>query len=622
MSVIHSPQKPIIDARLWLFPVAMVALLSVLFFRLWYFQVVRTDDLAARAAASLEMTVPQPAPRGLIFDRYGELVAGVRPEIVVTAIPEIVSKHPDVLPKVAQLLEVDVAKLEKEIEEGNWRRHLPVPIYAGATVEAGSKVAEAAEYLPGIGVSTVPMRYYPDTKSFTHVLGYVWVPNGADVERIRKTGTEPADYVGKQGIERAYESDLMGEAGTERVEVDAKRRPKRVVGRDSATPGRQLSLTLDADLQRFTSRLMEERGFTGGVVALEPSTGEVLAMVSSPTFNQAVFEGGITQKEWDALQNDPRVPMMNRSIQTPLAPGSTFKIVTTIAAARMGQFSPNESFVCRGGYRMGNKTFKCLGVHGAISFHRAMEKSCNSYFSALGHRVGREKLAEVAAELGLGERTEIEIGGEVRGDLPNERWLKRARDPAVWYGGDVVNASLGQGAVAATPLQMAQIAALVANNGTTYKPHFVKTVTEPDGRNRSHPVEPIVSKSIDLPAEFWADLRTSLVSVIQSGTARSAQIPGVIWGGKTGSAEHRKKEKTHGWFVGFAPADDPKIAICVRIEAAGHGGDVAAPVAKEVVKRYLDRLSRRAAAAARASSATSGAGSIANNSSAEASPSR
>jgi len=622
MSVIHSPERPQIDARLWLFPASMVAVLAVLFLRLWYFQVVRSDELSERAVASLEMTVPQPAPRGLIFDRYGELVAGVRPEIVVTAIPDVVAKNPEVLPEVARLLGADVRELQSELDKGQWRRHLPVPIFAGASVEAGSRVAEATENLPGIGVSSVPMRYYPDTKSFTHVLGYVWVPNQDDVDRLRAANLEPADYVGKQGVERAYESDLMGDIGSERVEVDARRRPKRVVGRDSPQPGRQLALTLDADLQRFGTRLMAERGYTGGIVAIEPATGEVLALVSAPTFDQAVFEGGISQAEWKTLQEDPKVPMMNRSIQTALAPGSTFKIVTAIAAAREGKFSPTEAIVCRGGYRLGNRTFRCLGVHGAISFHRAMEKSCNTYFSALGHRVGREKLAEVAAELGLGERTGIEIGGEVRGDLPNERWLKRARNPQVWYGGDVVNASLGQGAVATTPLQMAQIAALVANNGRSYVPHLVRSVTEPDGRDSQKPIDPKISREIQLPVEFWSDMRRSLVSVIETGTARSAQIPGLQWGGKTGSAEHVKREKTHGWFVGFAPADNPKIAICVRIEAAGHGGDVAAPVAKEMVKRYLDRLARREAAASRASAASVGSGSSSNNASAASAPSR
>ncbi|RYG48235.1 penicillin-binding protein 2 [bacterium] len=597
MSVIHAPRKPELEARLLVFPLVMAGALGVLFLRLWYFQVVKAGDLSERATASQEMTVATPAPRGLMVDRYGELVAGVRPELVVTAVPSMIEKHPETLDKLAALLSVDVKKLKKRVEEAFYRRHLPTPIYVGVPVDIGSRIAEAGDDLPGIDVESRSMRYYPDSKSISHLMGYVSVPSERDVERLKSQGIEPADYVGKGGVERAYESDLMGAKGEERLEIDAKRRPVRILGRDASVPGKRLQLTIDLDLQRYVTALLAQAGHKGAIVALEPSTGEVLAMVSAPTYDLSLFKGGITKTDWDLLNNDPRKPMLNRAIQSAYAPGSTFKIVTTLSAQENGMFDSNAYIYCNGGFQLGRHRFGCLGHHGAIPFERAMEKSCNTYFSTLGYRLGREKLLKTAEEVGLGARTGVELTGEVRGDLPNDRWIKRARKPAVWYGGDVVNASLGQGAVNTTPLQMASVASLVANDGVSYVPHFVRSIHDADSRGRAREVQPEIGHKVEASADFWATLKHALVGVIQEGTAKVAKIDGVVWGGKTGSAEHRRGTNTHGWFVGVAPMESPRIAVAVVLESAGHGGDVAAPLAREVVRHYLASLAKRAAKA-------------------------
>ncbi|RYG37628.1 penicillin-binding protein 2 [bacterium] len=593
--MIHAPRKPELDARLLVFPIGMVGALGVLFLRLWYFQVVKAGDLSERATASQEMTVATPAPRGLMVDRTGALVAGVRPELVVTAVPSEIDKHPETLERLAALLQVDVKKLRKRVDEALYRRHLPTPIFVGVSVETGSRIAEAGEDLPGIDVKSQSMRFYPDPTSVSHLMGYVSVPSEKDVARLNSQGIEPADYVGKGGVERAYESDLMGAKGEERLEIDAKRRPVRILGRDASLPGKRLELTVDIDLQRYATALLAQGGFKGSIVALEPSTGEVLAMVSAPTYDLSLFKGGISRTDWDMLNKDPRKPMLNRAVQSAYAPGSTFKIVTALAAQENGMFDPNAYIFCGGGFQLGRHRFKCLGHHGSIPFERAMEKSCNTYFSTLGYRLGREKLLKTAEEVGLGARTGIELTGEIRGDLPNERWLNRARKPAVWYGGDVVNASLGQGAVDTTPLQMACVASLVANDGVSYVPHLVRSVHDADSRGRARMIEPEVARKVEVSPEFWITLKHALVGVIQEGTARAARIDGVVWGGKTGSAEHRRGTSTHGWFVGVAPMDSPKIAVSVVLESAGHGGDVAAPIAREVVRHYLAALSRRAA---------------------------
>lgn len=596
MSVIHTPRKPELDLRLVAFPAVMGLALTVLFLRLWYFQVVLAPELEEKADASREIKVTKPAPRGLIYDRNGVLVAAVRPEIVVTAIPAVVQKNPKVLDEVASILKVDVSKLEAKVKDAAWRRYVPTPIYMGAPVEAGTRIAEAGDDLPGIGVESQSMRYYPDTVSFTHVLGYVWTPTKDEVKRLTDQGLTPAEYIGKQGVERAYETDLMGEPGDERMEIDAKRRPVRVVGRDNPIPGKRLVLTLDADLQKYATSLMGGKGYKGAVVALEPKTGEVLCLVSSPTYDERVFENGISQADWRQLNEDPNKPMLDRSVQSAYAPGSTFKLITSLAAYRAGKFDPNFTVYCDGGFHLGHKIFRCEGHHGAITFERALEKSCNTYFATLGNMVGRERLVQAAEDMGLGSHTGIEIGDR-RGDLPTESWLKRNRRPAVWYGGDAINASIGQGADNATPLQMACVASLVANDGASYVPHLVREIKDPTGETPPQHIQPQVAHSVTASPEFWSILKDAMTRVVESGTAQSARINGVVWAGKTGSAEHGHAFKTHSWFIGFAPVDNPKIAICAMVESAGQGGEVAAPIARDIVQRYLLRAERKKAAA-------------------------
>ncbi|HVL40032.1 MAG TPA: penicillin-binding transpeptidase domain-containing protein, partial [Fimbriimonadaceae bacterium] len=271
--------------------------------------------------------------------------------------------------------------------------------------------------------------------------------------------------------------------------------------------------------------------------------------------------------------------------QSAYAPGSTFKIVTTLAAARRGVFDPNRTVVCAGGYRVGPRFVRCLGRHGSISFHRAFAKSCNTYFIDLGMRAGETALKEAALAVGLGARSGIDLRSESRGIVPTKEWLERWRKDPRWYPGDQANLSIGQGELAVTPIQMANLMALVANDGRQFRPHLVKGAQSFDGE--LEPREPEPAHEIDVAPQVWAALRRALQAVVDEGTAQVAKLPGLPWGGKTGSAEHRRGKLTHSWFVGLAPAENPKIAICVFVEAAGHGSEVAAPVAREIVRAYL-----------------------------------
>lgn len=567
------------------FLIAVGVWLVIIFLRLWYLQVVKSEELQTKAETMRTTSVSKLAPRGLVYDRNGVLIAGIKPQIVLTAKPAIIKKNPWVIDKVALMLDTSAEKLNDKVKDNAFRPYIAVPIYVGVPIETATKIAEAGQYLPGVGVEYIPMRSYKDTIHYSHVLGYVWTPSEKDVKRLDEKGLVPADYVGKDGLERVFESDLMGKPGVERLEVDARRRPQRVVERNNAIPGTKLILSLDSELQKYAYEQLQ--GKRGAVVALDPKTGEVLALVSSPSFDTKLFEGGISKKDWDPLINDPAKPLYNRAVLSHYAPGSTFKLVNAIAAAETGKFDPNRYAICNGYYKVGNKSFKCLGNHGAVSFDHALAVSCNAYFADEGMRIGPDDLKRVALQCGLGQETGIDLPSEDGGIVPTREWLDAHK--LKWYPGDTVNMSVGQGALAATPLQMACVAALVANNGVSYKPHLVRAKIRP-GENPKPTVEiPRVLAKVDLPLNFWNTLKTGMLHVMESGTGRGIPpIPNVRWGGKTGSAEHAKASLTHSWFVGIAPIDDPKIVIAVVVEAAGHGSKVAAPIARNVVAKYLE----------------------------------
>jgi penicillin-binding protein 2 len=381
----------------------------------------------------------------------------------------------------------------------------------------------------------------------------------------------------------------MGQIGAESFEIDNRGRPKRAVERAQAKPGRRVLLSLDSRLQVLATQLLAGR--KGAVVAIEPSTGEVLCLVSSPTYDSKLFDGGIRAGDWNTLRTDETSPLTNRAIRSSYAPGSSFKIVTTLASLFAGQFSATRSVYCRGYFEVGNRKTKCMGHHGAISFDRAFRKSCNTYFIRIGYDAGIENLRKAALACGLGAKTGIDLPAEGKGIIPTEEWLAQFNPPAKWYPGDTVNVCIGQGMVGVTPLQMASLVSLVANNGVSYVPHVVRAFKDPLSESEPTIVKPKELVRVQAPPELWQGLKGGMVGVIQDGTAGSARIQGLTWGGKTGSSEHRKGAKTHSWFVGIAPIEQPKIVVAVLVEESGHGGEVAAPIARQLVERFLSKAS-------------------------------
>jgi penicillin-binding protein 2 len=399
---------------------------------------------------------------------------------------------------------------------------------------------------------------------------------------VRKRQALPS-FVGKVGIERVYDETLMGLSGRDWVEIDTRGRPLRDSVSDPPIPGSNLALTIDLQLQRTAERLLNGR--KGAVVAIDPNNGEVLCLASGPSFDPNVFARRAPRSTIRSLLKDERLPLLDRAVSSAYAPGSTFKIATLIAGVRSGALTANTHFTCTGSMRIGGRTFRCLGRHGTVAYHRAMQKSCNIFFAKLGQAVDREILAETAMMMGLGKETGIDLLSERAGSIPSDEWL--AKRQLKWYPGDIVNMAVGQGYVSCTPLQMAGYAGLVATRGQRFRLHLVKSVIPPGQDGIARATQRELVEKIEIPAEWWDRLNSALIAVVQGGTAKGAQIPGIQVAGKTGSSEHTSGKRTHGWFVGFAPAENPRIAIAVVMEAAGHGGEVAVPVAKEVIEAYL-----------------------------------
>lgn len=560
-----------------------------LVFRLWYLQIVRNEELTKLAVSARTISVAIPAPRGLIVDRYGIPIATVKPSLALMVTPGEIAKFPEKIKRLANTVGMDEQDLQSAIQENMFRKLLPFVAKAGLTPEQAVSVEEQRAFLPGAFVRTLSVREYPIGAPFAHVVGYVGGLSPADVERLTEAGRDLPNFVGKVGIERAYDLNLLGQPGTESVEVD--RRGKQLNPRQSSspTPGDRLVLSIDSNLQIEAERALGSR--RGAVVAMDPKSGEILCLVSSPTYDPNLFARRISAADWKRLSGNSALPLLNRAVASAFAPGSTVKMATLIAAIRAGVVSPGTTFVCEGSTRIGNRTIDCLGNHGRINYETAIEKSCNVFFAQVASRLTREQLIEVFQEFGLGSQTGIDLLGERSGVLATDKFVENLKQK--WYLGDTVNLGIGQGYFTTTPVQMAQYAACLANRGWAPKPHLVRIITTP-GDNQAESVRPVQGNAkISVDSTWWDRIQNVMVSVVNSGTGARAQVSGFRVAGKTGSAEQRRGDKTHAWFIGFAPADEPKIAIAVLLEEAGHGGDEAAPIAGRVIETYLSSLAER-----------------------------
>jgi penicillin-binding protein 2 len=557
-------------------------------------QVVQHDQYVELAKENRVRLEVLRAPRGAIYDRHGELLADSAPSFNVVFRPfpsESVASvrltmSPRYIAHLSALAEMDSAEVRRRVALANQsgqtamlRHNAPPPIVAG--------VEEWRSELPGLEVQIEPLRHYPNGTLASHLLGYAGEINDVEMDSLQQDGYRPGDLIGRTGVERRYEDILRGRDGAEFVVVNAM--GKRVSSLNEGPPlppvaGHSLTLTIDLKVQRALEEAMKgvERG---GAVAIDPRDGGVLGMVSRPAYNPNEFSEGLTWARWRELSSGGANPLLDRALQGMYPPGSTFKIVTMLAALRYGAATPRTTFApCTGRYFFGDRSFACWkpSGHGVLNLIEALQNSCDVYFYQLGPRVGLDHLMETARALGLGDRTSVDLPQERRGLIPDAAWYDRRWGAGHWRKGMMLNLAIGQGEILVTPLQLALMTAEVAVNGRALCPHVVEAIVNEPQFKVARPA----SSGITADAAVWDALHTGMERVIDTGTGSAAHIPGLRVAGKTGTAQN-PHGKPHALFVCYAPVDNPQIAIAVVVENVGHGGTFAAPPAGAVLRKLF-----------------------------------
>ena len=569
---------------------------AVLASRLFFLQVIKHEQFRTISDKNRLRTHTLLAPRGLITDRNGNVLAENRPSYSIYLFDHDKSKLESTLNRICSLIPCKAESLINPVLDD---------LKSGMSIEGFrlfrdlrfSEVCVLKEHLPqlpGIGIEAEPVRYYRYPYSTSHLLGNMGEIGRNEWAELRKQGYAYRSLKGVSGIEFCCENRLRGKNGISFVEVDAcGHRIGDFEGREAVdpVPGSSINLTIDIRLQVHAQRLLE--GWEGAVVAVEPETGDVLALVSSPSYNGNLFSGGgITNKEWETLTLDPAQRLFNRGISSRYPPGSTYKLIVGLHALEEGWVQPTSNHIsCTGKLRLGKRTFKCwkLTGHGPVDFFDAFERSCDVYYYNLGLRFDLDNLAEFSRYFCLGEKTGIELPGENGGLIPDIRWYDRKFGENNLTRGYFLNLSIGQGELLVTPLQMAAAFGTVANGGIYCPPRVIRknesrAFDKVSLFERPSPVHlPITESNLDLMMECMR-----LVVESPGGTGHLAAVDGIVVGGKTGTAQN-ETELEHAWFVGVAPLGNPKISIAVIVEQAGHGGEVAAPIAGELIRRYLDQ---------------------------------
>ena len=453
-------------------------------------------------------------------------------------------------------------------------------------------IEEHADKLPGLRLATESRRKAPFGSYASHLIGYTSELNSREYERLKDQGYRLGDFLGKGGLEKQYENLLRGSDGCEFVEVDAKGREQGNIPdleRLEPVPGVNLYLTIDWRLQQLAESLFVD-GMQGSAVAVDPRTGQILALVSSPNFNPDLFSTGISSGNWERLANDPSFPLWDRAIRSVYPPGSTFKVFTAAAALDSGLIDEKKLLpkACHGSLRIGNRVFKCwkAGGHGSLNLHDAIVQSCDVYFYQLGQMLGVQGISDLCLKVGLGSETGIDLPQEVPGLVPTISWYEKRLGRGSWGGGVPANLSIGQGELLVTPLQLAVMYGAIGNNGRLFQPHLVLKTEDYQGELLEK--EKLISHQLGISSNTIAIIKQALAGVVNQpgGTGGSARIYGVEVAGKTGTAQNPHGDD-HSWFVAFAPKDDPVISVAVLVENAGHGSAVAAPLAGKLIRQYL-----------------------------------
>jgi penicillin-binding protein 2 len=581
--------------------VTLAALILIL--RLIYLQIIKGQEYRRMSLNNSIRLQSIDAPRGVIFDRHGNLLVDNRPSFDLYISLKDARPVDQTLDRLATYALLPQDELAEQVAGVRGAAYYQPQLLKRDIGRNTLAVVAARRYdLPGIDIQIQRLRNYIHSGLAAHLLGYIGEINTKELQRDIYADCRPGDLIGKFGVERSLESFLRGERGGRQVEVNANGQVVRVLQTVPAHNGHNVFLTIDSRLQEKAEELL--RDSAGAAVALDPNSGEILALASSPAFDQNDFITGLSRDKWNALVNNPMRPLENKAIQGEYPPASTYKIITALAGLQEGVINENDILFCPGYYHFGNRNYRCWrrGGHGSVDLIKALSQSCDVYFYQVGQRLGIDRLAWYAKAAGLGARTGIELDHEGNGLVPTAAWKKK-RTGIPWQPGETLSVAIGQGFNLVTPLQMAVFTAAVANGGVRYQPTLVKKVVSWDG----HTIlsnSPRVAGRLPVSAANLALVQKGLWEVVQGerGTARIARLKDFDISGKTGTAqvvnrekieeteegENMRKFKDHAWFVAYAPSEAPRLAVAVIVEHGEHGSSAAAPIARDLIKTYLE----------------------------------
>jgi penicillin-binding protein 2 len=556
-------------------------LFIILISRLYILQISRQDKFLEKSEQnSIRVRIEDP-PRGLIFDRKGKLLVDNRPSYFVSIVPHETKQ--DSLKLISEIINIPKEEIRKKLT-GKYP-FSPVKIKRQVDFVALSLVEENRLDLPGVVYQTEPQRFYPTEIRASHVLGYIAEVTEDELHSYKKY-YQLGDMVGKKGIEKQYEDVLKGEKGFEFVRVDALGREIEIIEDKSIPPkpGLNIYLYIDSEIQKTAENLMA--GKKGAVVMLDAKTGGIIAIVSKPDYDPNVLTGVIQPDVWNKLIGDSNFPLYNRALQSTYPPGSTFKLITAIAAIEEKDVTPDWTVDCPGYLVFGKRVFKCSNRrgHGNVDVYSAIQYSCNVYFYQLGLKIGIEEWLKYAKLFQFGRKTEVDLYDEKVGFVPNRSFYEK-RYPSGWKLGHMLNIAVGQGEVLATPLQMARFAMIIGNRGKYHNPRLLSYALNTQTGTKEYPDDKILSIS-NVSEKTLDIIRKGMLYAVEGGTGKGAVVHGIQVAGKTGTAQN-PHGKDHAWFIGFAPYEDPQVAICVVVENGGSGGTVAAPIAGMLIEKYF-----------------------------------
>ncbi len=573
----------------------------VLAYGLWRLQVMRSDEYALLAEKNRVRNVPILAPRGKILDREGRIIVDNYPSFSALLLRDSSRDLNADADAIAKGLHLNTEEVRQRIRRfSSMPQYQPIFLKEDITPDELAFIESHKNELPELETIMAHRRLYPRNGFMAHLVGYVGEVTEDMLNQPQFELYTPGDVVGVSGVEKQYNNILMGKNGSRRAIVNSRGREVSRLDETPAEPGKQLKLTLDLDLQIAAEQAIE--GKNGAIVAMDPHTGEILAMVSRPTFDPNDFAVKISRDEWNKLVNDPDKPLLNKAIQAQLAPGSTFKIIMATAGWQEG-IAQTLNVHCNGGATFYGRRFGCWvkSGHGAVELTKAIYQSCDVFFYTLAEKLGIDRIAKYATAFGLGQKTGIDLPNEVSGVMPSEEWKIR-NFKQKWFAGETISVGIGQGAVAITPVQLMRAIGAISMDGRMVVPHVINPTNLPQGFvETTHYTE---VKSIPFDPTGWNTITDAMGRVLlPEGTAPSAQIPGIDIAGKTGSAQivslalrakHQNNQDfaQNGWFVGFTPRRNPDIIVCVLFEGGEHG-KLAARLATQVIKAYVDKQRRQ-----------------------------